>query len=622
MKSRAFRKLMYHFCEALGEADTHSDHKKEHTNRDSFELHAQLIDHDLPRAIELLAKNSQSPLEMFSHTVFIWNLVCDELLFNPIITLGSDDEIDESYIKNCLIPLLAVQILRIGVKDDRDNAETFCKHIIHFFIGEYISNNGPKKHCFYHAAKKFLRKYIDNLIFECTDPISDIIKAINSIKTGSSLRAITIKQHFKLSKQMVRSNSSIHQSKYNDWDAKLDKLEIAYIAISAVLYFEKKTHLCINLLEQFKKLQVTNDDNIDGLFSALADAYDQHHQNNDPKSTVRPLVQWLYENNYNNTLPSKIFELPPNLMNCITALGSFLYPYSLQSINQKRVQLFNISAQEETFEAAKNEKYGNLFSPYPLLINTLYCIQKNELYKALDIIETNYSIKHSRFGFHPYAFAMLYIGLAYKLRKIQHNKLERLLADYNDNIGVNNLILTESFSLGRVVSEDDYYKHSIYSPITPTFNFNQTLISALSTYNLTAIKLDASQYCNVHKITEPGPLMPFAVHAPQPNRDILAKLERVAGKLLSGLPYLTGITNPKLFIDTIVEKKILTRSELNDNLIKHVKRSMLSICLLDYENLIAHLSLPGGRHNNIVTLGRNSVVVKLLLDAMLQQSIS
>ncbi len=559
---------------------------------------------------------------MFSHTVFIWNYVCEELLFNPIITLGSDDEIDESYIKNCLIPLLAAQIIRIVVKDDRDNADTIFKHIIHFFIGEYISNDGPKKHCFYHAAKKFLRKHIDNLMFECTDPITDIIKAINSIKTGSSLRAITIKQHFKLSKQMVRSNSSIHQSKYNDWDAKLDKLEIAYIAISMVLYFEKKTHLCINLLEQFKKLQVTNDDNIDGLFSALADAYDQHHQNNDPKSTMRPLVQWLYENNYNNTLPSKIFELPPNLMDCITALGSFVYPHCLQSINQEKALLFSISAQEETIEAAKNKKYGNVFSPYPLLINTLYYIQKNELYKALDIIESNYSIKHSRFGFHPYAFAMLYIGLAYKLSKIQHNRLERLLADYNDNIGINNLTLIESFALGRVVSEDDYYKHSIYSPTSPTFNFNQTLISALSAYNLTAIKLDASQYCCVHKITKPGPLMPFAEHAPQPNRDILAKLDRVAGKLLSGLPHLAGITNSKSFIDTIVEKKILTKNELDANLIKHVKGSTLSICLLDYESLIAHLSLPGGRHNSIVALGKNPIVVKLLFEARHQQGIS
>ncbi len=69
MKSRTFRKLMYHFCEALGEADTHSDHKKERTNRDSFESHTQLIDYDLPRAIELLAKNSQSGIQIISATL-------------------------------------------------------------------------------------------------------------------------------------------------------------------------------------------------------------------------------------------------------------------------------------------------------------------------------------------------------------------------------------------------------------------------------------------------------------------------------------------------------------------------------------------------------------------------
>lgn len=471
MKSRTFRKLMYHFCEALGEANTHSDHKKEHTNRDSFELHAQLIDHDLPNAIKLLAKNSHLPLEMFNHTFFIWNHVCDELLFNPIITLGSDDEIDESYIKNCLIPLLAVQIVRIVVKDNKDNTDTICKHIINFFTGDYVQNDGHKKHCFYHAAKKYLKSHIEQLEFDCTDPIVNIIKSIDSIKTNASLRAITIKQHFKASKVMVRNNSSISESKYGDWDVKLEKFEIAYIAISAILYFEKKTHLCINLLEQFKKLSITNDDNIDGLFNALADTYVQHHQDNDPKSTVRPLVQWLYENNYNNTLPSKIFELPPNLMDCITALGSFVYPHCLQSINKKRVLLFNISTQEETFKAAKNEAYGKIFSPYIPLINTLYCIQQNKLTEALDIIKENYSINHSRFGFHSYAFAMLYIGLAYKTSKVQHNKLERLLADYNSNIGVNNLIMIERSSLEEVVSKDDYYKYSIYSPGSPRLTY-------------------------------------------------------------------------------------------------------------------------------------------------------
>jgi len=619
MKSRSFRKLMYHFCEALGEAGTHSSHKNERRNRDSFELHWQLIDRYLPNAIKLLAKNSELSLEQFSHTVFIWNNICDELLFNPIITLGSDDEIDEGYIAHCLIPLLVAQIAFISSADGK-NTETIFYHIEKFLLGHYVAYDGPDKYCFYTAARKYLREYVKSLNLDCTDPIVAIIKSIGSIKPNSHLRAITIKQHFTLSKQLVRENSSIHKSSYDDWDVNLDKFETAYIAISAILYFEKKTHLSMNLLAQYWDFYQNFDDNTDKLFSALAKAYN-YHQDDDPKVAFKPLVQWLYENNYNNTLPSNVFELPLNLLDCVTALGSCVYPQSVQSANKKNPLLFNFSAQGITLEAARNEKYGQLFSPYVPLINALYCIQQNDLNKALDVIDIAYSMKRSRFGFHSYAFPMLYIGLKYKLSKIQHNKLEGLISDLNSNIGINNLLLVGSSAIGRIVSEENYHKYSIYSPTSPTFHFNLTLILALSTYNLAAIKLDASRYCHENKVTELPSLMCFAKHAPQPNRDILAKLERVAGKLLAGLTHLTHITEPQLFIDTILEKKILTINELNDNLIKHVKGSTLSVCLLDVENLVAHLSLPDGKHESIIILGKYKSIVKLLFDAMHQKNI-
>ena len=65
----------------------------------------------------------------------------------------------------------------------------------------------------------------------------------------------------------------------------------------------------------------------------------------------------------------------------------------------------------------------------------------------------------------------------------------------------------------------------------------------------------------------------------------------------------------------LVRNKIVTRAELNDNLIHCLKGTTLAICLLDYRSIVAYLSVPGDNVKNIIRLGEKSNIVGLLFMA-------
>lgn len=644
---------MYHFCEALGVSGEDKEHKKEKRSRKDFDSHAQFIYRNIQAAIDFLSKKSKLPKKTFYDIISIWSDVCDELLFNPVLTRESDEDIISGYIRYGITPLIAGQIFILHHSDAQ--SETFLYHINKFFTGNYVWHNSMdllrKEHpeilpdeinhsyldfCIHSGIREYLKEYIGLLNFEYKENISIITTSIDNIKIGSYQKASTIIGKIRACKGQIDKKDVRfkNENKVHDYIEKLDKLETAYVAMLSLLYFENKTEWCSELYHKYNEFynlyktpNSTTGDKIWGIdpdpaesTKQLIDILASLHVNYDKensKTRIRPLIQWIYENKINHTQLSDVICWSQQVAKSISHLGECVYPHTMQIEQNNPCVIIDNSINEIIIDADKSGQYSDVLNPYVNITEVLGYIQRNDLPTALHCIKQHRLKKYSLFGFASYTFSMLYIGLQYKLGKIGNNGLTEYIREVNDNIGIIDIGMLHSSILKHMNLESDYDLHSIYSPYSESFHSNFSLIWSLWTYNIVAIKLDAAHYKQKHNVQNIYSLEPFVQSAPQPNRKILDELNRVAGKLLKGLKHLAGISEPKEFMAVILAKKVLTRNLLEKNLISHVEGSTLSVCMLDYESLIKHLSLPGSDLNNIIELGKEPAIVTLLFQAML-----
>jgi len=174
--------------------------------------------------------------------------------------------------------------------------------------------------------------------------------------------------------------------------------------------------------------------------------------------------------------------------------------------------------------------------------------------------------------------------------------------------------------LNSWLSKNTYYKYSMFFSVNEYSKYNLYIARAIYSYNFTIARhttpphnqltcdLDQSvRTVNIHKVNYDSKLI---------CHDSLERLNFICGKILIGLDKINfDDSDPVSFANDLVRNKIVTRAELNDNLIHCLKGTTLAICLLDYRSIVAYLSVPGDNVKNIIRLGEKSNIVGLLFMA-------
>lgn len=275
----------------------------------------------------------------------------------------------------------------------------------------------------------------------------------------------------------------------------------------------------------------------------------------------------------------------------------------------------------------KNNRYQNYFSQYAPLLELLDSIQKELPDEALNVINQLHEVDFSLFGFNKYALAVLAIGLMYNQR-IDVIKNISLLPQVNHTINHQGNILIPAYRschLGSSWLKDDVYiTHSIIFGINNYSQYNAFLARALYCYNFTIARHTTPRDLLTGELNHDFlsvDLKNLDYSSQLISHDILDDLNKICGKILAGLDKVStdvNLEDPNAilkFVNQLVSKKVIARSELKKNLIHCVTGSYLAVCLLDYLSIVLLFAVPGDNVKNIIKLGEKTNIVELLFKA-------
>ncbi|MFM5231521.1 hypothetical protein ACET9H_20025 [Aeromonas media] len=599
--------------------------------------------------------------------------VCRALIRKEIILQESIYDTHMIYIKNALIPLMCAdisifkdqateesiyfhldRILRMeNVVTQDGELGAFRKRTAHKYMLDYIGN------CFapdMDASRNACLKIADNYIHE----LLVFLDGLPRIKKGNQ----TCK---KLNEIINDCTERLPPNNFEKYTSIINSISTAYTAVIILQDIDNKTGMFDHFYNTYVQLVHGSNHLLNHLKNALKYTLNYDYNSYDEEDEI---LSEILECPPILLVKEMRVERIDNIINCITPLfgeplictckeeislirlreelsilSQMVYPppssyfYRLKIDNDGDIYygnnlnadsystnsiLFDINKFTAITELAndKTNRYRNYFSQYVPLLKLLDSIQKELPDEALNVINQLSEVSLSLFGFNKYALAVLTIGLMYNQRNEVIKNIS-LLPQVTHTINHQGNVLIPAYQSCHFgspwLTDDVYIKHSIIFGINIYSQYNAFLARALYCYNFTIARH------TTHHAQLTGELNNdfLSVDLKDLNyssrlicHDILDEFNKVCGKILTGLDKVsTNVDRPVQFVNQLVSKKIITRSELNKNLIHCVTGSYLATCLLDYLSIVMLFAVPGDDVKNIIMLGEKTNIVELLFKA-------
>lgn len=613
------------------------------------------------------------PPLMLSNHIDILESLCNTVLRTPLMpNLRSNEHMTQIYIRNALIPILCADI---SIFQSDSSKESIYYHLDHWLKLDSLlkeSENAPKviNKLF---AKKHLQEYIEThfnlsemfVIKPITDYLNLLAKKGN--QTATTVRQRTaecvsiIEKHHSLQEESGNnkretSNNSI-ESDYT-LKSRVQELSAMYIAFTTLQY----TQAQIGLIDIFHHIYNAMCSNVqshlsnikESLIAALSDDYTKRgaleqqflpmYSKESRKLTIdkkKYIIKIIIDDistqfhhgipylNQNERLYAFRAELESNKLSSMVLLP----PNSATAILNES---FNTSefldGSEILVPAFKAENYQFIYhiahsrnsllqwhyAPLSFTAFILSLLKCEKQHEALQEIKKEPREKLPLFGFVRHSLAIIRVGLAYKLEKekIKHESLTEQVNDIINHQGVISLLAPRPYHLFDEKSWLGEKQYLRYSLVSGNNTYAATVIQAIYAYNFTVAKIttrndmifsdDNPPYIDRVNIRDINYQTPLIVHG------LLNELNNISEKLLASLEKTKRLDTPSEFMKCILDEDILTRSDLERNLIHCIDGSTLAVCLLDYLTLIMFLSPKGDDVSNIIKLGENHKVVELL----------
>lgn len=613
------------------------------------------------------------PPLMLSNHIDILESLCNTVLRTPLMpNLRSNEHMTQIYIRNALIPILCADI---SIFQSDSSKESIYYHLDHWLKLDSLlkeSENAPKviNKLF---AKKHLQEYIEThfnlsemfVIKPITDYLNLLAKKGN--QTATTVRQRTaecvsiIEKHHSLQEESGNnkretSNNSI-ESDYT-LKSRVQELSAMYIAFTTLQYTQAQIGLidifhhtynamCSNVQSHLSNIK-------ESLIAALSDDYTKRgaleqqflpmYSKESRKLTIdkkKYIIKIIIDDistqfhhgipylNQNERLYAFRAELESNKLSSMVLLP----PNSATAILNES---FNTSefldGSEILVPAFKAEKYQFIYhiahsrnsllqwhyAPLSFTAFILSLLKCEKQHEALQEIKKEPREKLPLFGFVRHSLAIIRVGLAYKLEKekIKHESLTEQVNDIINHQGVISLLAPRPYHLFDEKSWLGEKQYLRYSLVSGNNTYAATVIQAIYAYNFTVAKIttrndmifsdDNPPYIDRVNIRDINYQTPLIVHG------LLNELNNISEKLLASLEKTKRLDTPSEFMKCILDEDILTRSDLERNLIHCIDGSTLAVCLLDYLTLIMFLSPKGDDVSNIIKLGENHKVVELL----------
>lgn len=555
MGVHAFADMMYHLYQAFGLFEK-DDERRETLRNDSFSYQQSFFDKGYDDVIKIIDSNGNFTLEERRDIFYKYEQLYNALMHIPVFSHLDNHQIAQRYLKFALPPIVALDVYNTLPPDDEMH---FYYHIHRFLISTHCPHRSDDKRKIYSGVKNYLREFIRSLDFPYKDHLAPIFNFISGIKARSGQREATIKRVID-SCRSEYDTSYIPEKNITLHSLNLDKIERAYLSLNVLLAFERHT-LAVNAVSMHYRHTVDN-----GVYY---------------NTSYGVLCRYLYSSGYDERLLHDITLAFYKTAVLPVSLAVKEKPY--RYVHELKWLIFdtkekNKYAEQDLIEMEtcfNSTTDSDILKPYSKLLQAIIFLQQKKLSEAYNLINKT-PLNKLPIGYLPSAFAAIRLALKIKLERksIRPGVLQSLANLTFKNQGV----ITEYIT----ASEDE-----TKSPIILCAN-NMTIMRTIKMYNCLITKTG-----NSHEMDAFG-VYPHAIFG------LFDEIEHALSKLNISLREIDGDIESDRFADLIIDNKILTARELNENLIGILDKCTLYNCLASLNILISYLRCSREEMANII----------------------
>ncbi|WP_144140231.1 hypothetical protein [Providencia rettgeri] len=571
--------------------------------------------------IDSKAVFTQTERQMFFYK---YEQLYNALIAQYVVSNLEKKEILRKYTKATIPAIVALDMYKtLSLSVDKEQLH-FYSHIHHFILSEYYDNHHNNLESLCKGVRAYLKYYIKTLAFNPIVNLFEITTSINNIRTSSFTTICNIDTIIDACKKEASEIGKPH-------DTQFEQLRVAYTSLSVLLAFQKITHLLTPLVSNYKKLLEDKLEAPDPLF--YLERYLYQNVKNDPiflgEDALYEYIEVLISHEKIDIpsceddcdcgqgpececqcIPSYCYGILNILENFIFENKSHLpLPTLVPSINLsefslKKISIFELSSYlDELCDEVPSLK---LYKEIPYILELLYA---NELDNIREVIN-EISFEEFPLGFFTSTLAIINLALKIKFepKSIRYGSL----LSYINPILTNQGVYTEYI----IVTPDIKNSTQSVSDIeeNPVINDpnNQTVLHSIMIYNRMIKKMII--YDNDHS----------ELIAPQSVYGLLDSVELALKKLREAFFQEKMLLTDKELASLIIQNKVLTKHETNDNLIGILNEATLYNCLgcLSYlyknlagygeslPNILSFTGISKDEHEERETLRRALLIVK------------
>ncbi len=524
------------------------------------------------------------------------------LIAQYVVSNLEKKEILKKYTKAIIPAIVALDMYKtLSASIDKEQLH-FYSHIHRFILSEYYSSHHHNLKSLCKGVRAYLKHYIKTLEFNPIVNLHEITTSISNIRTTSLSTICNIDTTIDACKREAREIGEPQ-------DIKFEQLRVAYTSLSVLLAFQKITHLLAPLVSNYKKLlesKVTDSDPLfflekyiyqdvkeDIIFLGENVLYDYInelilHEKIDilscevdcdcgkgPECECQCIPNSVY--GILNTLEYFIFEnqSKPSLL-------TLVFSFNLPDLTPDIISMFELSQEMNNF--CREVPSLELYIKIPHILELLY---NNELDSIKEVMN---EIAFEEFPLGFFTSTLAIINLALKIKFEPKSIRYGTLLAYINPILTNQGVYTEfQVVIPDVENPTMPVANTLRNPVVNNPN-NQTVLHSIMVYNRMIKKMTLYDDGHFNRI------------APQSVHGLLDSVELALKKLRDVISNEKKSLTDEELASLIIRNKILTKHEINNNLIGILNEATLYNCLGCLAYLYEHLKCLGEELSNIRSL--------------------
>lgn len=578
----AFANLMYDACQVLG-IFREGGKGRDIRARGSYWLHQDFFNQRYNEIAEAIDKERIFSEEKRRGFFYKYEMFYNQLMSCPVFTTLSKDQVSERYLQFALHSFVALDIYKTFRPD---NEHGFYYHLHYFLLSEHCSIPGDDEKDIFSGVRDYLRDRIDEIEITHKRTLQPIRERIRGIKDSSNQKKSWML--FEIAECIGYFKKNLKSADFGKIKAKLDNFKAAYVSLTIMLAFERKTGLVKKISRSYRYLQL-EEGLTENYYIALCN-YIYESENFDEM-----LLGTLIDEFQKKTIAPFSVTIGKEAWQDVHVIWDIVF-------NSHGGEIFTELDLVELMTNLKRSPDAEVLESYFIFSKILYNICIDDLQEA-EILLNEISSSKLPFGYLPAACSMLKLALKIK-SKGKNIKNGELTAD------INIMLSCQSVFTDGVMRHTDSERPKY---LLTEYENNLQIMHVIKQYN------DL-----IRRISFYNELDFYAV-PPQSISGVLDEVEHALGKINKRMSLIKGDVCSEKLAEIIIEEKTLTTRELNRNLVSYLSEFTLYNCILNLDYIIPYLKLPGEILINVSGLRANAEESerkrKIITDAIVMANI-